>query len=128
MKDNLNFKELSDLTRLPEIYSLTHDTYVESGLIQPKETGTLNLFPHLNEIEETVIIIAESNGKIIATNSLTIDGEKGLHTDVYFKSETNELRKKHKKLGSSWRIATDKKHRGDIRIIMTLIPLAIIYP
>ena len=121
MKDNLIFKELSDLTRLPEIYSLTHDTFVESGLIAPKKDGILNLYPHLNKIKETVVIIAESDGEIIATNSVTIDGEKGLHTDVYFKSETDEYRRTHEKLGSSWRIATDKKHRRDIRIIMNLI-------
>lgn len=121
MKKILNFNELSDLTRLPEIYSLTHDTFVESGLILPKENKTLNLYPHLNEIDETVVLIAESEGKIIATNSVTIDGENGLHTDAYFKRETDRLREKGEKLGCSWRIATDKNYRCNIRVIMNLI-------
>jgi hypothetical protein len=126
MNENLIYKELTDLTRLPEIFSLTHDTFVESGLILPKKNGMLNLYPHLNKIKETAVIIAEFNGKIIATNSATIDGEKGLHTDVYFKSETDEYRKTHKNLGSSWRIATDKAHRRDIRIIMNLIKYSLL--
>jgi len=122
MKQNkLTYKTLTNFNRLPEIYSLTHDTFVESGLILPKENGQLNLYPHLNEIKETTIIIAECDGQIIATNSVTLDGEMGLHTDMYFKEEMDFLRKNNSNLGSSWRIATKKEFRGNIRVLMNLI-------
>ncbi|MFD0965196.1 N-acyl amino acid synthase FeeM domain-containing protein [Pseudofulvibacter geojedonensis] len=121
LESKIIYKELTDLSRLPEIHSLTYDTFVDGGLILPKEERELDLYPHLNRIRETVIIIAECEGKIIGTNSVTLDSRNGLHTDLYFRKETNQFRRINKRIGSSWRIATDKDHRGSIKIIMNLI-------
>lgn len=113
-------EKLQDRCLMPEIHVLAHDTAVESGLIAPQKNGKLDLNPHLDGILETTIIIARYKGKIIGTNTLTLDGPNGLHTDKLFPAETNKLRKEHV-LSSSWRIATHKNYRSDIRLISDLL-------
>lgn len=113
---------LNDFSRLNEVHSLVHDAFVDAGLCPKKTNNLLNLYPHLNRIEETKIIIAEKDGKIIGTNSVTVDGEYGLHTDSYFKEETDLIRKEStNKIGSSWRIATDKNYRNNIGLLLDII-------
>jgi len=119
---NYQIQKLTDFKRLPEIGQLIHDTFIESGLISVKCKTAVDLYPHLNFIKETTILTAELNGKIIGTNSMTLDGPEGLHTDYYFKEETDFIRKNENTvLGSSWRIATSQKYRNHIRLFLDLI-------
>ena len=122
---DLNYKiyKLTDYQRLFEISKLTKDAFSESGLIlQNYNNQYLNLYPHLNTIQETSILIAEINRKIIGTNSVTLDGPAGLHTDYYFKKETDFIRKTEDTvLGSSWRIATTQEYRNNIRLFLDLV-------
>ncbi len=121
MKDKVIFKKLDDLNRLSEIYSITYDAFYENGDIPFNKKKMINSNPHLDNIEETIVIIAELNNKIIATNTLTKDGKNGLHTDKYFKIETDELRRKYKNIGSTWRIVTKDKENNNIKLIKNLI-------
>ncbi len=115
-------RKLTDLKRLPEIGRLIHDTFIESGLISTKCKTPVDLYPHLNFIKETTILTVELNGKIIGTNSMTLDGPAGLHTDYYFKEETDFIRKtENTVLGSSWRIATSHEYRNHIKLFLDLI-------
>jgi len=121
-KQKYKISILNDYNKLPEIHTLAHDAFIESGLIKKRKSNQLNLFPHLNLTKNTTTIIAEKNGKIIGTNSMTVDSEVGLHTDKYFKKETDKLRKDtSKKIGSSWRIATHKDFRSNIMLLLDLI-------
>ena len=121
-QNNYTIKELIDNNRLSEISSLVHETLVESNHITKRVDNIINLYPHLNNINQTNVLIAEINNKIIGTNSMTIDSEHGLHTDLFFKQETDYIRKSSdEKLGSSWRIATSKEYRGNIRLFLDLI-------
>ncbi|NOZ34489.1 MAG: hypothetical protein GXO80_04220, partial [Chlorobi bacterium] len=117
-----NIHKLTDFNRLPEIGKLVHDTLVESGHISSRYNQFVDLYPELNTIPETIILIAELNGKIIGTNSITLDSSAGLHSDFFFKEETNFIRKNESKiLGSSWRIATEHQYRKNIRLFLDLI-------
>ncbi len=116
-----NIHKLTNFNRLPEIGELVHDTLVESGHISSRYNKFVDLYPHLNKIPETTILIAELNGRIIGTNSMTLDNPKGLHTDKFFKEETDSFRKQKKILGSSWRIATAHEYRKNIRLFLDLI-------
>ena len=101
---------------------LAHDAFVESGLITKNNNKQLNLYPHLNFIENTKTIIAENSNKIIGTNSITVDGTNGLHTDNYFKEETDKIRyNSSEKIGSSWRIATCTEYHRNIRLLLDII-------
>ncbi len=120
--NNYSINELIDYNRLSEISSMVHETLVESRHIIKGSTDKINLYPHLNNINQTTVLIAELNNNIIGTNSMTIDSEHGLHTDLFFKQETDYIRKSsEKKLGSSWRIATNKEYRGNIRLFLDII-------
>ncbi len=113
---------LSEFHKLEEIHELCHDAYVESGLIFKRQDSKLNLFPHLNTIENTKTLIAVKDNKIIGTNSITSDGIFGLHSDMHFKEETDFFRLNTKGiLGSSWRIATNKIYRNNIRLLLDLV-------
>lgn len=88
--NNYTIKELTDFFRLNELNSLVHDTLVESKHIKKRTSGLLDLYPKLNKIKQTTILIAELNNKIAGTNSMTIDSLYGLHTNFFFKEETSE--------------------------------------
>ncbi|NPA68331.1 MAG: hypothetical protein GXO50_06945 [Chlorobi bacterium] len=120
---NYTISKLNDFSRIPEISRLVKNSFTESGLIPPDyESEYLDLYPYLNKISETTVLIAESEGRIIGTNSITIDGPAGLHTDFYFKKETDIIRKTGNKiLGSSWRIATAPTCRKNFRLFLDLI-------
>jgi len=120
--NNYKIHKLDDYNRISEIGKLVHDTLVESKHISSRYNKFVDLYPHLNTIPETTVLIAELNGKIIGTNSMTIDNPHGLHTDKFFKEETDIIRKNENKiLGSSWRIATEHKYRKNIRLFLDLI-------
>ena len=120
--NNYKIQKLLDFGRLDEIGKLVHNTLVESGHISSQSNQHIDLYPHLNKIPETTILIAELNGNIIGTNSITLDNSFGLHTDYFFNEETNFIRAHESKiLGSSWRIATYHKYRKNIRLFLDLI-------
>ncbi len=119
---NYKIRKLDNFDRIPEIGKLVYDTLVESEHISSRNNKFIDLYPHLNKIPETTVLIAELKGKIIGTNSMTVDNPSGLHTDKFFKPETDLIRKKEKNiLGSSWRLATEHKYRKNIRLFLDLI-------
>ena len=120
--NNYKIYKLTDSRRISEIGKLVHNTLVESGHTSFRKNELIDLYPHLNFINETTILAAEINNKIIGTNSITLDSTYGLHTDFFFKKETNLIRSGESKiLGSSWRIATDHEYRQNIRLFLDLI-------
>lgn len=122
LKNDYKIHKLTDYNRLPEINSIIRETFIESGLISDHFNSSADFYPHLNTIKETTILIAEQNGQIVGTNSMTVDSPAGLHTDYYFKEETDFIRKTEKKiLGSSWRIATIHEYRNNINLFLDLI-------
>ena len=121
MKGQLVFSELKDLRRLRELNSLTYTSFLEKKFILANPEEEADLFPTLNHIPQTTIVIAELDKEILATVSVTIDSEYGLNSDEHFSRETNEIRKENKKLASSWRIATAKDYRKNIRIFKSLV-------
>ncbi|MCK5120649.1 MAG: hypothetical protein KAQ91_01630 [Methylococcales bacterium] len=113
---------LEDYSRLDEVYRLTHDSLVNAGEIEPKEDGRFITCPNLDMIPETTILIAEQNCKIIGSISFTLDGPNGVHTDNWFKDETDEIRNSNVGvLGSSWRVATTAEFRGNRRFVLDLM-------
>jgi len=125
VKKNYNISVLKDYSRLDEVYKLTHDTFVISGEISPQASGKITTSPHLDTHPDTSILIAEQEGKIIGTITVTIDSGEGLNMEKWFKKELLEYREKHSsKLGSTWRLATDPSYRGKTRLIIDLISMA----
>lgn len=119
---NYTIEVLNDYSELFKIHKLVTKAYISSGILSETYSENADFYPQLNTIPETKIIIAKKNKKIIGTNSITIDGKAGLHTDHYFKKETDLIRKSSKKvLGSSWRIATSQEYHNKIGLFLDLI-------
>jgi hypothetical protein len=106
--NKIEFRELTDLERLPEIHALAYEGLLENGYILPNTSQQKSIHPHLDNLEETSVIVGECNGQIIATDTITIDGSQGLSTDVYFGSKTNEIRRQYGKIACLWRFCTEK--------------------
>jgi hypothetical protein len=106
---------------MDQVYRLTHDTLVAAGDIIPLPSGKIVSFPGLDGINETSVLVAECEGRIVGTNSLTLDGPAGLHCDHGFREETNRIRREGRPLASSWRIATSPSFRRGKRLVQDLM-------
>ncbi len=91
---------------LDAVHRLTHDSIVAAGYMSATPDGRLDSYPALDASPFTTVLVAVRDGTIIGTNSLTADGPLGLHTDLYFPTETNAVRRDRRRLVSSFRIAT----------------------
>jgi hypothetical protein len=119
---NYKIQKYKNFTRLNELHTLVKNAYMESGIIPKDFKNNADFYPHLNSIPETTIIVAENENKIVGTISITLDGPEGLHTDKFFKKETDMIRNSGNKIvGSSWRIATSNEYRKNIRLFLDLV-------
>ena len=119
-------RKAENLRDLEAVWRLTHDAYVKQGYCSPQPEGLLKHYLHLDTIPETSVFMAfDENDRLVGTNSLTPDNPAGLHVDDDFKDKTDEVRleclRTRKKMGASWRIATDETVHNQISIMMGLI-------
>lgn len=108
------------------VWRLTHDAYVASHYADPQPGGMLQHYPHLDQIPETsVFIVEDAFGRVLGSNSLTLDGPAGLHVDDDFKETVDDVRRECRRkgwnLGASWRIATHPECRNHLDVILPLI-------
>jgi hypothetical protein len=80
----------------------------------------LALYPNLDNIPETRVLIAEEDGRIVGTNSLTLDGPNGLPSDIDFRKECAAIRGEGRRLAGSWRLCTRAGYRDERRIVLDL--------
>ncbi|MFD2176237.1 GNAT family N-acetyltransferase [Veronia pacifica] len=120
--DNYQISILKRKSQLDNVLRLTHDSLVEIGAINPAPSGMFNFAPHLDETEDTTVLIAEKDGEIIGTSSITIDGKAGLISDHLFERETNRMREKSSSpISSAWRFATKKEYRNNKKLAVDLM-------
>jgi hypothetical protein len=113
----------SDLER---VWRMTYEVYRGMGYCEPNDSGMLKHYPHLDGIPETqVFAIEDDDGNMQATNSATLDGVMGLHTDLAFPDETGGVRAycaaHDLSLGDSWRIVTRPDNRNKMRTVLSII-------
>jgi hypothetical protein len=119
-------RKATTLDDLRAVWRLTHDVYVTEGYAAPRPDGMLRHYPHLDMIPETAVFLVEDeDGRLLGSNSYTVDGPAGLHADDDFKDVIDEMRADCRltglRLGSSWRIATRPGCRESLPVIMQLI-------
>lgn len=125
----IEIREVTTDIERHKVYKLTHDVYLKEGYCKPISNGELQHYPHLNGIKETIVLIAIDNSLIVGTNTITIDGPKGLHVDEDFPLEMKKIRQKcldnGQLLASSGRIVTDSSYGSQYRLIIKLIKATI---
>jgi hypothetical protein len=106
---------------LKEVHRLTHDAYVEQGYCAPRADGLLLHYSHLERIPETTVFVAKDAGRIVGSNSLTLDGPCGLHVDQDFKTACDLIRAEGRPLAASWRIVVSSDYRAARTVVFGLI-------
>ncbi|MFH1022789.1 MAG: nucleotide disphospho-sugar-binding domain-containing protein, partial [Planctomycetota bacterium] len=114
-------RPIKNKNELDEVYRITHDAFLERGYCRPQADGRLVHYPRLDQIKETTVFVAVSDGGIVGTISLTLDGPAGLHVDEDFKEACDDIRNEGRKLAAGWRIATRSGYRDERGIVMGLI-------
>lgn len=114
-------KEVENAEEMEEVYRMVHDVYLERGYIEEQPGGKLIHYPHLDGIPETTVIIAIANGKVVGTNSFTLDSPEGLPGEKDFKEECDIIRLEGRILGACWRLGTGNIYRNEKKIILSLI-------
>lgn len=117
----IEIRPIRNAQELDAVYRLTHDNYVELGYAQPQPDGRLIHYPQFDHIAETMILVAVSEGQIIGSISVTIDGPRGLPEDIDFRPECNRLRKEGHIVGAVWRLITHKSHRTNFRLVLKMM-------
>jgi len=121
----LKFRIANTLSDMTEVYHLAYDVYLEQQYTHPNPEGLLRHYPELDGIEATTVILAEEDGLLVGTNSLTMDSMARLHTDRAFPEETQSVREEcfeeNRRLAASWRICTMGEGRCGMRVLMGLI-------
>ncbi len=122
----ITVRKAATLEDLEAVWRLTHDVYVAEGYASPRPDGVLRHYPHLDRIQETEVFIAEDEaGRLLGSNSATVDGPAGLHADDDFRDVIDDIREECRRdgklLGCSWRIVTRPGCRESLPVIMQLI-------
>jgi len=117
----VEIRPIHNAQELETVYRMTHDAYVDMGFVEPRADGRLVHYPHLDALLETTVLVALIDGRIVGTNSLTIDGPGGLHVDEDFKPAADAIRAAGIRLASSYRINTLKEFRHRRDVVMGLI-------
>lgn len=118
-------RPVASAEELDRVYRMTHDAYVEKGYIQKRPDGLFIHQPKLENIPETTVLVAVDGGKIIGTNTITADGEYGLHCERDFPLQVQRERWNGSALCCSWRIITVPSARDDWRVLYSLIKTTI---
>lgn len=108
-----------------EVYALTYRVYLSEGYCEPNDACELRHYAHLDRMPETTIFLARRGGRLVGTNSLTLDGPAGLHVDGDFPEQMEEVRREcgqHQwTLAATWRIVTDPQYRNQITLLWELL-------
>ncbi|OIO69693.1 MAG: hypothetical protein CO186_09970 [Zetaproteobacteria bacterium CG_4_9_14_3_um_filter_49_83] len=113
---------------MDSVYHLTYECYLREGYCSKSETKRLIHYPHLDELDETtVLVVKDPLGKVVGTCSTTVDNPAGLHVDDDFHQQVDVIRKENCALASSWRIAVDRKSRAGAVVVKLLIEGSIAY-
>lgn len=109
---------------LKDIWKLTYDIYSEQGYCKSNSNKTLRHYPHLDLIPETHVFVAEEDGILHGTITLTMDNKNGLPINNQFQ-EINNYRYfcslENKNLATVWRMVTRKKFRNKCETVINLM-------
>lgn len=121
----IEIRKINSVDGLADVYRLTYKEYVAEGYVKPNGNEQLRHYAELDGIEETTVFGAYLDGKLVGTNSLTVDGPMGLHVDHDFSDTVGRIRRwcrsRDLNLGASWRIVTDSSVRENFRILIELV-------
>lgn len=130
-KDEVHKMEvrLAKPEEMATIHRLTYEQYLKENYCKENESGEICLYPYLDELDETTVLVVEKDGVIIGTNTITVDNYKGMPCDCDFPGEMYAMRTSKytwlEKLGCCWRLITKEEYRGSKEVICLLFSKSI---
>jgi hypothetical protein len=125
MKDNnlVFVKAATTPKEMDAVYRLTHDTFVERGIIKPQPSGRLSDYPGWDSSERTVVFVAYLKGKILGTISLTTCwSREEVFNYKAFRESIDETYRSDEKTAAGWRLAVDTSDK----LIQSIIVLKLV--
>lgn len=113
---------------LEDVYRLTYECYLQKGYCRKNDSGKLAHYSQFDELDETMIFIVEDQeGRLLGTVSTTIDNRIGLHVDLDFHNQADQVRHEGRALASCWRIAVNEKYRSQLQVSRLLVDGSVAY-
>ena len=124
MKEVISVRKISTLHDLRNVYKLTNDVYSRSGIASASTNGMMIYHPEQDVMPQTHVFVAEVNGVMIGTITLSIDNAFGLMVDSGFKPIIDQYRTEYKNLASFWRFAVLPDYQSNLVVMRKLIGLS----
>ena len=99
-------------SRLEEVYRLAQSGLEAIGDVNPDLNDSAAENPYFDVLDETLIITAEVNQKIIGTMSCTIDSQHGMPLDRFFPKEISKNREMGLSMLCAWRFAISPEYQS----------------
>jgi hypothetical protein len=119
--NEIKIRKAETLDDLHRVYQLTHESFVSAGLCDSQPHHMIIHHPDQDVIPETIIYMAEIDGKLVGSVTFTIDSEFGMMVDSEFKEQVDKYRRFYGKVASFWRLAISPNYQSDTRIIKHLL-------
>ena len=127
---NYEIKQAGSSADFAAIEKLTYREYLQQEFITPNQEEAFTKHRPWNHLSETGVFVAESEGSVVGTISITVDNPSGFSVDMDFPEEVTRMKKECKEagktLGYSWRIVTDSNYK-DRKLVFYLIKRVIEY-
>ena len=98
-------REASSLQDMQAVWRLAYRKYLISGLCFPNSSGFLRYYPYLEKY--STVLVAEEDGEICGTISVTTDGVFGLPVDSSFHNTVNLIRYRRQNIACVWRLVSN---------------------
>lgn len=115
----------SDRATRERAYTLAHRVYLERGYVP--EGGRMLVSPHDADPHTLTLLAEDGRGNAAGTISLVFDGPRRLPCDELFPGELAALRRDGRRLVEVTRLAVDKAHANNKRLLVHLFNFISVY-
>lgn len=109
--DAVSVRPVWSAADLDAVHRLTHDAFVDKGYASPTSDRRLRYGDDLEAAPETMVLLAEVEGAVVGTVSVSLDGPCGLYVDRLFPADCQRVRAEGLPVGCVWRLVTSPEHR-----------------
>ncbi|MCK6471983.1 MAG: long-chain N-acyl amino acid synthase [Planctomycetes bacterium] len=106
-------------------YELAHRVYLARGYAA--EDGRMIVAPYDADSKTLTLLAEDDRGEAAGTVTLVFDGPRGLPCDELFPNELAELRREGRRLVEVTRLAIDKAHANNKRLLVHLFNFISVY-
>jgi len=124
-ENQILIRPLANSRDLFAVYRLTNEYYGSKGLSNIHPDGIWALNPEFDHIPQTTVLVAQLNGDLVGSISMTNDGLKGLTVDRQFGRTCALIRAEGKRTAEIWRLVTAGTPSQQMRISAELLSTAI---